>query len=152
MLDRRPTKGTKIERVWAIADEQTKRSGRLASRADVISQAVSEGIKPGTASTQHNAWKRHMQKTTPARSRAVGPLPLQIKEAGRIVLPSELRAALGVSEGDTLLASVEDGKLSLRTRGDAVRALQAKARKLVQPGTLVSDELVSERRRAAASE
>lgn len=152
MLSRRPTKGTKIERVWAIADEQTKRSGQLASRADVISQAVSEGIKPGTASTQHNAWKRHIQKTPPAHSRTVGPLPLQIKEAGRIVLPSELRTALGVSEGDTLLASVEDGKLSLRTRDDAVRALQAKARKLVQPGTLVSDELVSERRQAAAGE
>lgn len=151
MLGRRPTKGTRIERVWAIADEQTKRSGRLASRADVISQAVSEGIHPGTASTQHNAWKRHRQATA-ARPTTVGPLPLQIKEAGRIVLPSELRAALGVGEGDTLLASVEDGKLSLRTRDDAVRALQAKARKLVEPGTLVSDELISERRRAAAGE
>lgn len=151
MLSRRPAKGTKIERVWAIADEQTKRYGRLASRADVISQAVSEGIHPGTASTQHNAWKHHVQAGAPRR-RTAGPFPLQIKEAGRIVLPSELRAALGVNEGDTLLASVEDGKLSLRTREDAVRALQAKARKLVEPGTLVSEELINERRRAAMDE
>lgn len=151
MLNRRPTKGTKIERVWAIADEQTKRSGRLAARADVIAQAQSEGIHPGTASTQHNAWKRHRQSNA-ARPTAAGPLALLIKEAGRIVLPAELRTALGVVEGDTLIASVEDGRLSLRKREDAVRALQAKARNLVEPGTLVSDELISERRRAAATE
>lgn len=152
MLSRRPTKGTKVERVWSIADEQTKRSGRLASRAEVIAQAVSEGIHPGTASTQHNAWKRHQQAASSTRPGVLAPVPLQIKEAGRIVLPSELRAALGVSEGDTLLASIEDGRLSLQTRLDAVRALQAKARKLVEPGTLVSEELIAERRRAAAAE
>lgn len=151
MLNRRPSKGTKVERVWAIADEQTKRSGRLASRAEVISQAVAEGIHPGTASTQHNLWKRH-QLTVKSPPSTFGPVPLQIKEAGRIVLPFELRKVLGVTEGDTLLASVENGRLSLRTRENAVRALQKKARSLVPPGTLVSDELIAERRRAAADE
>jgi len=150
--NRRPSKGTKIERVWAIADEQTKRTGRLAARKEVISQAVSEGIHPGTASTQHNAWKRQQDAVASSLPGKLGPMAIQIKEAGRIVLPFEMRAALGISEGDTLLASIEGRSLRLRTRDDAVRALQAKARKLVEPGTLVSEELIAERRRSSADE
>jgi len=151
MLARRPTKGTKIERIWAIADEQTKRNNRRASRQDVIAQAVAEGLHPATASTQYNAWKQAQgAERTPVAETAS--FPIQIREAGRIVLPAELRAELGVGEGDTLLATVKGGVLRLQTRAAALRALQEKARKLVAPGTLVSDELIAERRAAAADE
>ena len=80
------------------------------------------------------------------------PLFLQIKEAGRIVLTAELRAAMGVAEGDTVLAKVSDGELRLYRRDTAIRALQERARQLVAPGTLVSDELIKERRDEAANE
>lgn len=151
MLIRRPTKGTRTERVWAIADEQTRRAGRLATRAAVIAQATAEGLQAGTASTQYNAWKRAQRDKDVPVSRSA-PVALQIKEAGRIVLPAELRAALGVAEGDTLLATVEDGALRMQTRLAALRALQEKAKTLVAPGTLVSDELIAERKAAAAEE
>lgn len=152
---RRPTRGSKTGRVWAVADEITKRAGRPATRAEVISQILAEGGNPGTASTQYNGWKKHVP-TPDTQSKSlrppVGPIPLQIKEAGRIVLTAELRAAMGVAEGDTVLAKVSDGELRLYRRDKAIRALQERARKLVAPGTLVSEELIRERRDEAASE
>ena len=148
----RPAKGTKIERVWTIADERTRLTGRVASRADVIAQAVAEGLNAGTASTQYAAWKRSRPPIRSRRGVAVGTTAIQIKDAGRIVLPAELRAAIGASEGDTLLASVEGGAIKLVRRDDAIRRLQAKARSLVPSGTLVSDELIAERRKESGNE
>lgn len=152
LTSRRPTKGTKVERVWMIADERTRQAGRLASRADVIAQAVAEGLNPGTASTQYNAWRRSQPVGRTRRGRSAPTVSIQVKDAGRIVLPAELRAAIGVAEGDTLLASAEDGVIKLFRRSDAIRRLQAKARSLVPEGTLVSEELIAERRNESGNE
>jgi bifunctional DNA-binding transcriptional regulator/antitoxin component of YhaV-PrlF toxin-antitoxin module len=150
---RRPAHGSKTGRVWAVADEITRRAGRPATRTEVITQILAEGGNAGTASTQYNAWKRQLPARHEKAKRApVGPIPLQIKEAGRIVLTAELRAAMGVAEGDTVLAKVSDGELRLYRRDKAIRALQERAKQLVAPGTLVSDELIRERRDEAAKE
>jgi bifunctional DNA-binding transcriptional regulator/antitoxin component of YhaV-PrlF toxin-antitoxin module len=152
---RRPTRGSKTGRVWAVADEITKQAGRPATRAEVISQILAEGGNAGTASTQYNDWKKQfpqLAEQTQSPQAPLGPIPLQIKEAGRIVLTAELRAAMGVAEGDTVLAKVTDGELRLYRRDQAIRALQKRAKQLVASGTLVSDELIRERRDEAASE
>src|SRR2546423_7188369 len=128
---RRPMRGSKTGRVWAVADEITQRTGRPATRAEVVSQILAEGGNAGTASTQYNDWKKQLPRPELGRTRSpVGPIPLQIKEAGRIVLTAELRAAMGVAEGDTVLAKVSDGELRLYRRDAAIRALQERARQL----------------------
>lgn len=152
--DRPPARGRKTARVWAIADEISRRTGRKAVRADVIAQVVAEGGNAGTASTQYNRWSKQYRHGVGDRQtgKSLGPIPLQIKDAGRIVLTAELRSAMGVTEGDTILAKVSNGELRLYRRDQAIRALQARARELVAPGTLVSEELVEERKREAARE
>jgi AbrB family looped-hinge helix DNA binding protein len=75
-----------------------------------------------------------------------------IGDRGRLVLPSSIRAALGLKPGTRMLVSTEpDGSLRLRPYravADQNRGLFAH---LVEEGSLV-DELVAERRAAAERE
>ncbi|MBK8638167.1 MAG: AbrB/MazE/SpoVT family DNA-binding domain-containing protein [Chromatiaceae bacterium] len=78
---------------------------------------------------------------------------IKISEGGRVVVPAEVRKALGVTEGETLLGELRDGALVLTTR----RAQLAASRRLFQqsfpPGSpSLADELIAERREAAANE
>jgi bifunctional DNA-binding transcriptional regulator/antitoxin component of YhaV-PrlF toxin-antitoxin module len=93
-----------------------------------------------------------MEADGPAGGGTLGPIALQVKEAGRIVLTADLRTAMGIKEGDTVLAQVDKGELRLFRRDDAIRRLQAKARALVPSGTLVSEELIADRRKEATRE
>jgi AbrB family looped-hinge helix DNA binding protein len=78
---------------------------------------------------------------------------LQIGPGGRIVIPSDMRAALGVEEGDTLLASVTDGELRLMSTRTAIARAQAIVGAYIKPGgpSLV-DELLADRRAEVAAE
>jgi AbrB family looped-hinge helix DNA binding protein len=77
---------------------------------------------------------------------------ITIGDRGRVVLPSSVRAALGLEAGMTMLVTVEeDGSLRLRpyrTVADDSRGLYAK---LAKRRSLV-DELLDERRAAAERE
>jgi len=69
--------------------------------------------------------------------------------AGRLVLPAAVRKLLGLHSGSRLILEVEGQELRLRTMDAAIRRAQA----LMAPyrpkdGTLVSDQLVAERREA----
>ena len=66
---------------------------------------------------------------------------------GRVLVPRELRRQAGISPGDRLVASVEDGALVLRS----LRALidEVSSRYANVPGTGV-DELIALRRADAA--
>jgi AbrB family looped-hinge helix DNA binding protein len=76
---------------------------------------------------------------------------LVVGDRGRLVLPAAVRAELGLSAGSRLLLSTEpDGSLRLRPYravADAARGLLADLGR----GSMV-DELVAERRLAAAAE
>jgi AbrB family looped-hinge helix DNA binding protein len=76
----------------------------------------------------------------------------QIGEKGRIVIPAAIREALGIDVGDKVALRVEDGELRISTLRARIQRAQARARLLVKPGTLVSDELSAERREAARNE
>lgn len=71
---------------------------------------------------------------------------------GRLVIPAELRAALGMEEGGAFLVSLEKGSVRLRPLADVVAEVQAEIRHYVPSGTSLSDELIEERRREAKGE
>lgn len=75
-----------------------------------------------------------------------------VKEAGRVLLPAEVRTALGVGEGDTLRGMVVDGELTLLTSATAIRQAQEWVAKHVPPGVSLVDELIAERRAENAKE
>ena len=75
-----------------------------------------------------------------------------VNGAGRVLLPAEVRTALGVGEGDTLSGTVVDGKLTLLTPATALRHTQERLAKLVPPDVSVVDELIAERRAEVARE
>ena len=73
-------------------------------------------------------------------------------EKGRVVIPAEIRKALGMDAGGTLDLRVEDHELRISTiRGRILRA-QERVRKYVPEGVSLSEELSVERREAAKHE
>lgn len=76
-----------------------------------------------------------------------------VGERGRLVLPSAVRAKVGIRPGTRLLLTIEpDGSLRLRP----YRAIAAQGRgllaQLASPDRSMVDELLAERRREAARE
>ncbi len=70
---------------------------------------------------------------------------------GRLVVPSELRAALGLVPGDRLQVSLEGTRLVLTRPGDALEELRGLLEGAASDRDLVA-ELIAERRAEAASE
>lgn len=70
---------------------------------------------------------------------------------GRIVIPAEVRAALGLVPGDKLHLHVSGRRLMLERSEDAVTALRGFADKVPSSRSLV-DELLEERRREAVEQ
>ncbi|WP_164821577.1 AbrB/MazE/SpoVT family DNA-binding domain-containing protein [Paenibacillus koleovorans] len=79
---------------------------------------------------------------------------MKISEGGRIVIPIEFRKALGVDIGDELILHMEDGKMLLLTRRQALQYVQDQVSfyKNVQDRRLLADELIAERKIEAADE
>lgn len=81
-------------------------------------------------------------------------IQMKLSEGGRVVIPSEIRKALGLKDGDTVLWDVVDGEARLTTR----QARMEKARTLFQryfpkqEGRSVVDELIAERRADSAQD
>jgi len=82
----------------------------------------------------------------------LAPTKLRLGPDGRVLIPAAFREALGLSEGDTLIASIDDGELNLLTRRAAVRRAQAIVRQFVPKGVSLVDELIEDRRREVERE
>lgn len=76
---------------------------------------------------------------------------LVLGQQGRLVIPADIRAVLGLAPGDRLHLHVTDRQLVLERPEDAVAELRALAAQVPARRSLV-DELLAERRAAAASE
>jgi AbrB family looped-hinge helix DNA binding protein len=77
---------------------------------------------------------------------------IRVGAQGRVVLPADLRAALGFVEGSTLVAYIEgEGRLVIESPEAIERALLREWSD-VADGTSLVDELRAERRAAAARE
>jgi antitoxin PrlF len=76
---------------------------------------------------------------------------LVLGQQGRLVIPAEVRAALGLLPGDRLHLSVTGGRLVLERPQDAAAELRGLAAPIPRTRFLV-EELLAERRAAAAAE
>ncbi len=70
---------------------------------------------------------------------------------GRIVIPADVRRELGLAAGDRLHLHLADGRLVLERQADAVAALR-RIGAGIPPGRSLVDELLADRRAAAALE
>lgn len=78
---------------------------------------------------------------------------LQVGSKGRVVLPAEVRAALGLQEGDRLVVRLrEDGVLELLSFREVARRVRGLYKDLVSPGVSLVEELIQERREEARKE
>lgn len=74
-------------------------------------------------------------------------IAMKMSEGGRVVIPAEIRRALNLSEGDTVLWELRDGEARLTTR----RAKLERARTIAKPyleGWTVDDFLTVRHRDA----
>ena len=77
---------------------------------------------------------------------------LKVGPGGRVVVPAAMREAMGVAEGDVLVATLEGGELRLKTMRAALDLARALVREVVPPGVSLADELIADRRREVERE
>jgi AbrB family looped-hinge helix DNA binding protein len=75
----------------------------------------------------------------------------RVNEQGRLVIPSELRAAAGIKPGSEVVLEACDGEVRIRNVDAAVTRVQEKYRRLAR-GRKIVDEFLAERREEAARE
>ncbi|MBY0335712.1 MAG: MraZ N-terminal domain containing protein [Acetobacteraceae bacterium] len=81
----------------------------------------------------------------------MGRIRAKVDASGRLVVPAELRAQLGLDGPGELLMTVVDGELRAMTRATAIRKAQEIVRAHIRPGApSMLDELLAERRAEAA--
>ncbi len=76
----------------------------------------------------------------------------RMSEKGRVVIPAEMRKALGMNIGGVLDLRVKDGELRISTMENRLRRAQEWVRQSIPPGVSLADELSAERREAAKHE
>ncbi len=82
---------------------------------------------------------------------AVVDATLVLGQQGRLVIPAEVRTALGLAPGDRLHLHVSGQRLMLERQQDAAAELRGLATSIPRSRSLV-EELLAERRVAAACE
>lgn len=76
----------------------------------------------------------------------------KLVSGGRLQLPVEVRRALGLEDGDTVVMVVKDGELRVRPFRDVLSAIHKEMRDTIPKGVSLADELIAERRAEAAGE
>jgi AbrB family looped-hinge helix DNA binding protein len=77
---------------------------------------------------------------------------LRINENGRVVIPAAFRKALGIEVGDEVVLRIQDDELRITTQQHSIQRAQRRAKKYLNPGTSMVDDLLAERREAARNE
>lgn len=76
-------------------------------------------------------------------------LHTRMSKEGRVLIPAELRNALGLQAEEPLRVYVVDGELRIVSRREGIRKAQAIVARYKQPGVSVVDEFIAERRAEA---
>ncbi len=76
----------------------------------------------------------------------------KVVSGGRIQLPADVRRALSLVDGDTVLVEVVGDEVHVRPLRDAVQRVQSRLRQYVPVGVSLSEELIADRRAAADRE
>lgn len=71
---------------------------------------------------------------------------------GRVLLPVELRGAMGLEQGDVITAWMKDGEVRMHSHRHGLRKIQVEASSMAEGNVYASDELIAERRAEAAKE
>ena len=71
---------------------------------------------------------------------------------GRVLLPADLRTAMGLEQGDVIAAWLKDGELRMHSHLHGLRKIQVEASSMAAGSVYASDELIAERRAEAAKE
>jgi AbrB family looped-hinge helix DNA binding protein len=82
----------------------------------------------------------------------VNSISTKVTDGGRIVIPAEYRRALGLNVGDDVVLSLEAKEIRILSRKEALRRAKALVRRYVPEGTMLSSELLAERRREAGDD
>lgn len=78
---------------------------------------------------------------------------VKVSPSGRVSIPAEVRRAMGLEGGGTVIMEMDGNDLRIWTLREGVARAQAIARRILGDSTeLLSDELIAERRREAARE
>ncbi len=156
MLHRTVRAGSEKARIWQISDELFAKSGRIPSGRDVVDVYVAEGGNEGTGFTQYSHWKKEVQAQQEAEDATVATQPaslpfrpMTISADGQLFIPPDMRKAMLLDADGRVTVTVIDGELRVISPMSAVHQLQRRALSLVPAGTLVSDELIAERRAEA---
>lgn len=70
----------------------------------------------------------------------------RVKDAGRVVIPAELRRAFGIEDGEEVLFSRDDHGIRITPVRRAVEEAQAFFAALAEPSVSLSEELLRDRR------
>jgi AbrB family looped-hinge helix DNA binding protein len=77
---------------------------------------------------------------------------LSVNEQGRVTIPAQMRQELGLQAGASVVAYIEDGRLILEDRAHLAARIQREATETRTGTGSVVDDLIAERRAAAARE
>ena len=76
----------------------------------------------------------------------------RIVSGGRLQIPADVRRELGLTDGDGVRLEVVDGELRVRSYQAVIKAIQAEVRKYVPTDVSLAEDLIADRRAAAARE
>ncbi len=80
------------------------------------------------------------------------PVTARVGPDGRVAIPAEFLAALGLTGNDPVILSLDDDVIRLMSLPGSVRRVQAMVRRFVPEGVSLVDELLAERRLEAERE
>ena len=86
------------------------------------------------------------------RESASGSTRVKVGPSGQVELPTAMREALNLKDGDVLFARLEGGEIHLLTPRAAMLRAQALVRQFVPEGISLVDELLEDRRREVERE
>ena len=148
----RPRAGTRTGRVWEVADEITRETGRRASRREVVDRIAAEDGNRATASTQYQHWKTSHEASVgqaPALGEDLADVERQsltVGPDGRLVIPQEMREAMLLEKDLLVTARVEAGELRVVSRRVAIRRMQRELQQYKKPGESVVAGFLADRR------
>jgi AbrB family looped-hinge helix DNA binding protein len=76
----------------------------------------------------------------------------KVTDAGRVVIPAELRKEFGIEEGDEVIFSKDKHGIRITTLREAIRQAQDYFSAVAPPGVSLSGELLRDRRAEAERE
>jgi len=78
---------------------------------------------------------------------------VRLNDNGRIVIPAEMRQKLGIGAGDSVFLTAEGESIKIESHRARVRRIQEDFKKFApKDGTLMSDQLIADRREEARRE